>query len=415
MAEKHESAQRRAARMKMREALALFQGRHPERGVEAMKEVLELDPDFIEPRKWLADYYLRTGKERLAISQYETMLRIEPDNEQLWEGLRAIDPNVAEKLQRLQHVAPDPFAAASARVDTSDLDDFEDEEAVEETREGPAPFLADRRDTGDLVEDEDAIEAAPYQALPWDHEQDAEMRAALESNPAFVDVMDGLELFWRDARTWSRLLVPAVPPCNAHWDVLDPLLSTVADILDGPMPLSLVLSQHTPWPLCLPLQEPTLVLGETYRDFFSQQELLFVLGFCMHLFMNQNAQFAWAADHVVQRKGAMSGLREKIIETAKDFTVGWDERLPREEVVRLSKIAHAYEQRAVLSADRAGLLACPDLEAACRAIGIMVTDPFKAARLTPDNFLERFQHIPAAELPAIGLSRSPWTDEQYAA
>ena len=39
MAEGHETAQRKLARSKMREAMALFEGRHPERGVEIMQEI----------------------------------------------------------------------------------------------------------------------------------------------------------------------------------------------------------------------------------------------------------------------------------------------------------------------------------------------------------------------------------------
>ncbi len=415
MAEEQESAQRKAARMKMREALELFEGRHPERGVETMKDVLELDPDFIEPRKWLADHYADTGQDRLAISQYETMLRIEPDNDDLWDGLRAIDPRIADKLERLQHVAPDPFAAAGASVDTSDLDDFEDEnDELDEDREAATPFQGDAAGD-DVFLDDDTVDTAPYESLAWDHEQDPELRGALDSNSAFVDVMDGFMLLWQDSRTWSRMLVRCVPPNNANWPQLDPLLATAAAALEAPMPLTVVAPEHTPWPLCLPLQDETLVLGEPLRTALNQPELLFILGASLHLFLNDNAQYAWAAEQVIERKVDKPGLHDKVVETARDFTVGWDQALPREEVVRLSKLAHGWEQRAVLSADRAGLLVCADPPAACRAIAIMVGDPFNAPTVTVDGFLAQFKDIPRDELAAISLSRSPWTDPQYAA
>ncbi len=420
MAEEHESAQRKLARSKMREAIELFQGRHPERGVEMMEEILEIDPEFFEPRMWLARHYAAIGEHRLAVSQYETMLRIEPDNEQLWEGLREIDAAAADRLHRLHHVAPDPFVSTRSTDDLDDFDDFEDEELVEEEEEEEsavaAPFRGDTAGDDIFVED-DAIEAAEstVAALPWDYEQDAELRERLDQIAPFVDVLDGFDLFWQDAATWRRLLVTAIPLHDSGWHELDRLVGQVSAFLKAPVPIILTVEEHTCCPLPLPLSEPTLIVGEPYRIALSPHEMLFVLGASLHMFLNQNAQYAWAADHVVERESDRSGLHGKVLEAAHDFTVGWDQDVPREEVVRLAKIAHAWEQRAVLSADRAGLLCCEDPEGACRAIAVAVGDPYRDASLSVERYLEQFKDVPAAQLAAIGLSHSPWTDRQYAA
>lgn len=416
MAEEHESAQRKLARTKMREALELFEGRHPERGVERMQEVLEIDPEFLEPRMWLAKHYAAIGEHRLAISQYETMLHVEPDNEQLWEGLRAIDPAAADRLHRLHHVAPDPFVSTRGGDDLDDFDDFADEDFVDEGAAVAAPFRGDTAG-GDVFVEDDTIDAAESSvaALPWDYEQDAEFRERLEQNAPFVDVLDGFDLLWQDAATWRRLLVTAIPLHDSGWHELDKLIGQVSAFLKGPVPIILTVAEHTCCPLALPVGEPTLIVGEPYRTALSQHEMLFVLGAALHMFLNRNAHYAWAADHITEREADRSGLHGKIVGAAHDFTLGWDQNVPREEVVRIAKIAHAWEQRAVLSADRAGLICCEDPEGACRAIAVAVGDPYRDASLSVERYLEQFKDVPAAQLAAIGLSHNPWTDRQYAA
>ena len=131
--------------------------------------------------------------------------------------------------------------------------------------------------------------------------------------------------------------------------------------------------------------------------------------------LNENAQCAWACEHVIAREGIRPQLRSEIVHAASDFTVGWADGVPNEEVLSLAKIAHAWEQRLVLSADRAGLLACRDAAAACRAIAVLVTGPDGASNVTVADLLARFKDVPPNELAAISLAHDPWTDPQYAA
>ncbi len=415
-----ESQQRKLARRKMQEAKQLFEGRHPERGVEAMREVLELDPELIEARRWLAEYYRRTGQDRLALSQYEEMLRLEPDNAELWDELRSIDPATADRLQRLQHVAPDPFVAQRAQVDMSDLEDFEDEdeEFGDEDEVGPAPFRgATAVDDVVLGDEEETIEAAgpTHEVLPWEHEQEVEYREALDNIPAFADVLDGLMLFWQDPQGWSHLVGEARAGSDAGWPQIDSLAPLAAGSLKVPPPSILVFPGRMRLPLALPLQNPTLVVGESYRMALTDQETLFLLGFGLHGFRSENAECFWAAEHVIGREAAVGDLRRRVTESAGDFTVGWEQSLPRAEIGRLAKIAHAWEQRAVLSADRAGLLACRAPDAACRTIAAMTCKAGDEGTASADDLLAQFEDTPPGELAAIGLAHDPWTDPQYAA
>lgn len=419
MAEEQESQQRSIARRKMREAIDLFEGRHPEQGVEAMREVVEIDPEFIAPRKWLADYYVAADEKHRAISQYEDMLRIEPENDELWEELRSIDPTVADRLRRLSDLPPDPFVAQRADADLDDLDDFEaeDEEEEEEAEAVAAPFAATAADDIVADGDEEFVEeaASDYEPLAWEHEQEAEYREQLDRIPGFVDVWDGLALFWADPQGWSRLLGQCSAPEDAHWPELDNLVTTAAGSLHGPPPDALVLYQHTRMPLALPMRNSTLVVGEPYRTALSHQELLFFLGAGVHGLMNENAQYTWACEHIIGREPDDCELRLNISKAAEDFTVGWDDSVPRDEVGRLARICHAWEQRAALSADRAGMLACGNIEAASRAIAAMCSEPGEASMVSTGDFLAQFEDVPAGELAAVGLAHDPWTDPQYAA
>lgn len=412
MAQEHESTQRKAARIKMHEALRLFEGRHPEQGVEAMKEVLELDPEFAEPRKWLADYYESTGKQRLAVSQYEELLRIEPENAEFWAGLRRVDPVTAERIERLRHAPPDPFVGR-ADADMSDLDDFdEDEEPVEEQPDVGAPFQAAPADDDDLFVDDDDEDA--YEPLPWDHEQDAQFREQVEQNPGFRDVMDGCTLFWQDPQGWSHLVGECRAPEDAGWDMLDEMGPAAAADLHVKIPSILVAPGHTKTPIPLPLKNPTLVFGEALKFALGSQELLFALGVGMHGLLNNNAQTIWACEVIAERQ-LDSDVRRRVLHNASEFTVGWDQSMPRDEVARIRKLCHAYELRAVLSADRAGLLACGNVNASLRAVAAMVANEGDGMSASAEGLIAQFKDVPPAQLAAIPLARDPWTDPQYAA
>jgi hypothetical protein len=411
-----ESAQRKTARMKMRDAQRLFEGKHPEQGVEMMKEVLELDPEFVEPRKWLADYYAKAGKDRLAISQYEEMLRIEPDNQELWEGLRQIDPVTADKLQRLRNAAPDPFVAEGKGVDMSDLDDFDDEPEADEPEQDEdaagAPFMGAPANDDDLFIGDD--DADVYEPLAWDHEQDAEFREQVEQNPGFQDVMDGCSLFWEDPQGWSHLLGEARAPADCGWDMLDELGPAAAADLHSQIPTILVTSGHAKCPIPMPLKNPTLVLSETQQFALGNQEVLFALGMGTHGLLKDNAKIVWGCQVIAERELDCE-LRERVLHNASEFTVGWDQSMPREEVKRIRRLCHAYELRAVLSADRAGLIACGNISSSLRAIAALVADEGDGMTATPEGLLEEFSDVPPGELAAIPLARDPWTDRQYAA
>lgn len=417
--EPEESKEHKQARRKMSEARKLFE-KKPEAGVEEMRNLLEMYPDFMEARQWLADHYEETEQTRRAVSQYEEMLRLEPESEELWEGLRRIDPARANQLERFRHVAPDPFVSGDTKTDTSDLDDFDDfddEDEIEASepveRDRAAPFQGDTADDDIFLEDDD--EDYGYETPAWAHEQDPEYRDQLDANRGFADAFDGFRLFWGDPQGWSTLLGECRAPEDADWGELEDLTPAAAGSLHAAPPTVLVFPDHTRIPLPLPLTNPTLVLGETLRMALNDQETIFVLGFGINGLVSENAEYMWVAQHVAERQVEDCELRMRVLHTGADFALGWDEGMPREESTRVAKLCHAWELRAVLSADRAGLVACGSVDAACRAIAALAGDPGEASIISVDDFMEQFKDVPAGELAAIALTHDPWTDPQYAA
>lgn len=414
--ETQETPQQKQARRKMAEVVALF-AKKPEQGVEMMRDLLEMYPDYIPARQWLADHYEATEQTRKAVTQYEEMLRLDRENDEIWEGLRRVDPATAGRLERLRHLAPDPFVKQKNASGSSDLDDFEDfeEEEPEEIDSAKArPFHGDTAGD-DIFLDDNGDDDYGYEPPGWMYEQDPEYRDRLESNPGFMDALAGFNLFWDDPQGWSTLLGECLAPADADWGELDEILPAAAGSLSAPPPTVLVFPEHTHLPLSLPLTNATLVVGETLRMALNQQETLFVLGFGINGLMNESAQFMWAAQHVAERDIEDCELRLRVVRSGADFAVGWDEGMPREETTRVAKLCHAWELRAVISADRAGLIACGSSDAACRAIAALVGDPGEAGLVSVEEFLAQFKDVPPAELAAIPLSHDPWTDPQYAA
>ncbi len=209
MAEDQESQEEKLARRQMAEALELFE-KKPDQGIEAMRNLLEVYPDFMEARQWLADYYEEADETRLAVSQYEQMLRIEPENDEVWEGLERVDPPTAKRLRRFRNVAPDPFLSGSEAEGAADLDDFENEdEEFQQAAEEPSGQFSGA-ETSDDIFLEDEGDDYDYEPLAWAHEEDPEYRDQLDKNSAFVDVLDGFMLFWDDPQGWSHLLGQAL-------------------------------------------------------------------------------------------------------------------------------------------------------------------------------------------------------------
>lgn len=415
MSDQHVSAERKLAMMKMQEALKLAEGRHPERGVEKMHEVLEIDPKFIDARIWLARFYLANDNKHMAVSQFEEILRIDPDNQVARAKLREADPVTAERIERLQRIAPDPFVAERAKVDMSDLDDFDegDEEHAEDDGTG-APFSSDRAGTAVFVE-EGQGEAVYYEPLPWEHDQEREYRDKLDQSDAFVRLLCGYAELWCDEDVCGRLLAGCLEPENAGFKDLRALNEEACAALGAEATRLLVADGWLRTPVTLPVGNGTVIVGGDIREINTGPEVKFWLAWACHNLLSGAAEYIWSCEQVLSHSGQVPDIAVAINAMAAGHIRGWDEGLDEEARKELIRDCQAWEMRAVLSADRGGLLGVGEEAVVRRAIASAAVDRKHAAEVTSTQFLGIFRAKQPAELARIGVQANPWLDPQYAA
>jgi len=419
MGEEQISPERKQAQLKMREALQIAKGRKADRAVEVVKEVMQLDPTWVEPRQWLAEHYARSGQQRLAVEMLEELLRLEPENDRLWKALEELDSAAAERLRRLHDVAPDPFVAqrAATAAVASDFDELggQDEGFVDTApAAGGAPFAAGHPPDTDLLVEEEAEEyyAEP---LPWEHDQDREYRDKLEASDAFIRLLDGFAALWDDEGAWQDLLEGCQEPVEAGVEELIELNERAAVALEAEPPRVLVSEAAARLPLVLPLAESTVIVGADARETFTNREMVFWLAWACHNLLSGAGEYAWACEAMLAHETPTSDLEVRVNETAAGRIEAWNEGLSQEDLTELAKLCQAWEQRAVLSADRAGLLAVEEEVIARRAMAGAAADRKAAPDITATEFLGHFRSLETRELARISLKQNPWTDPQYAA
>lgn len=420
MSEEQISPERKQAQLKMREALQIAKGRKAQHAVEVVREAIHLDPTWLEPRQWLADHYRSSGQQRLAVGMYEELLRLDPDNKQSWHALEELDSAAAARLRRLHNVAPDPFvaqrtAAATASADFDELGDDEGDFADTESHAEGAPFAAARAADTDLFVEEEEAEEYYAEPLPWEHDQDREYRDKLEASEALVKLLDGFAALWDDEAAWQDLLEGCQEPADASLEELIELNERAAVVLEAEPPRVLVSEAAARIPLVLPLAESTVVVGADAREVFTNREAVFWLAWACHNLLSGAGEYAWACECVLAHETPTSDLEVRIHEAAAEQVQGWNEGLSQEDLTELAKLCQAWEQRAVLSADRAGLLAVEEEVIARRAMAGAAAERKAAAEITATEFLGQFRSMKTADLAHIGLKQNPWTDAQYAA
>lgn len=138
------SAERSAAYYKLREAEQEAHKGHLEKAIGLARDALQEDPTYIEARFWIAAQYEAMDELRKASHEYQDIIHGNHENEEAWAKLRAIDPDAAGRMERLQQIAPDPFVVLREHPEDldEDLDDLSSlaaERAAETEEEELAP------------------------------------------------------------------------------------------------------------------------------------------------------------------------------------------------------------------------------------------------------------------------------------
>lgn len=409
MSDEHVSSERKLAQMKMREALKVAEGRHPERGVEMMLQVIEMDPKFLEPRMWLAEFYLVNDRKAMAVSQYEEMLHIEPKNTEVSDKLREVDSVAADKLERLQNVAPDPFITTSRATASGDFDDFDDDDPGDDDETAGVPFGAHA--VSDIFEEDEPEEDVYYEPLPWEHEQEREYRDKLDASDAFIKLLNGYADLWYDTTAWDE----ALADCSEADQAVADANERACAALGAETTRVLLANEWLRIPLAAPVETPTIIIGVRAPEVFTEAELVFWLAWANHTLLGGAAEYAWPCEEALPHTGRISDLGMSFGTAAAGRIEGWDEGLSEDDLGKLTRNCQAWEMRAVMSADRAGILAVGEEAVARRAIAGGSVDPKHAATVTTTQFLGLFRAKEVKELSRITIKTNPWFDPQYAA
>jgi tetratricopeptide (TPR) repeat protein len=434
------SPQRKGAYYKFRQGVTEMQKGHAEKGIELIRASLDDDPEYIEPRQWLTRYYVKQEDIPRATRELEAIIQLNRDNQEAWELMRKISPATADRLERLHSIAPDPFVLARKASLTEDVDeggnlvdDDDDWDASEldgERTIGADPFIkvplaADMLDDGD-DDGQDSEANAPPEEVPameqrggyaWEYEQDRQYLARWQAEAAVNLISSKIQGLWKDRDAWERVL-----ELCAHLDKrLHPAIFQVTEQaaarLGVDMPEIYVFPERCLHPVIVKDNPPIIAVPTGLIRALSQEQMLFQIGREIgHILTGYLAQMQ-AVKIITARRSALAG---DLAATLSDFLEAqvkyWDEKLSRDEVTRLKKLGHAWQQRCELTADRAGLICCRNIKVACDALAKTTARSHElAANLDADVLLAEYKHREVGSLAAIPVEESPSRNPEYVA
>ena len=412
---------------------------HQDRAEDLAKEALEFDRSFNEARMFLANLYIAQGENHMASRVLQDALYTNREDQQAWAKLREIDAASAARLERLGNIAPDPFVAVHAAGVADEFDSFEDvgdqdaEPQWRYEREGSGDIFAEEeRDAGAAPVAAPVVDAAPVGAAPaaaagahdqrgaapWEYEQDRPYLARWQQEAIVRKLVAEIRELWGShleplrpvfnmcahlERSRHPEIVDEAQHCCAVLRVREPELMVFPERCMHPVPI-----QDGPARLAIPTGLIRSMKGA---------ELVFQIGREVEYIRSGYLAEWQAADLVAKRPTRLVGdVSTALMELLHELLASTENTIGRDARPNLAKLAHAWQQRATLTADRAGWLCCGDTDAACRAIA-KTTAPSveKAATTTLESFLEQFKDQDPAQLAAIPPNETPDRSVTYAA
>lgn len=451
------SPERTRAYYKFKEAEQQALKHHGEQALQLAQDAVEIDPTYTEVRFWIASMYRRQDKTRRASLVYQEILHQDRDDQKAWAALREVDPAAADRLERLHDIGADPFVANrtgdSHGEDMDDLAGLADEFASDQPEEelGRAHDVAlddlgDLEGTGgvkamleaevgsitgvqpaheagaEIAADEmgadDAAAPAPPAAGPpdWLYEEDLKYRDKMAQHPAYAKLLPEIIRFWKNDEKWDTAISGSVHfDPQRHPGVME-VCREVEARLGAPK-----------WELCLCPERrmiscvtrgdpPTISLTTGCINTLTHEELVFMVGRFTAMVVAGHVPFIQMTMMTLERSPrTITDVETDMLYLLKDEHGGWDAGVHREDRMKLGQLCHAWQQRAELSADRGGLIACGDLDIACKAIArLTAPDSTAAQTVTAQGLIDKFQGQDVAQLAAIPTKEDPARNEGYA-
>ncbi len=438
MADESTSDRRQQARSIFEEAQQAYASGRLAWAVEYAREALRVDGGYAEAR-------VEAGAIDRASRQYQIILRSDRDDRKAWAALEAIDPEAADRVRRLHEIPPDPFVRRRRARISEEFDMMGEIGAEQEIEEGAAPFVhkeisedfepldevvpsQELREVGGIspkrrAGSSDAFEAfdelgdeeiAGGEAPGWEFTEDREYYQQWMAIEGVAELVAAIEDAWA-----TRVVQPVVAACVPVGDDYPQLIAAAANAAQklsaDPPELYLTAERHMQ-PFVIQSRPTILAVPQGVCQVLSPAELTFVVGRCLGPILSGYLGPLQAVDVLLQRpinsvRQLRLNWRELITEATADIAPTQEPQVRR----RLRAIGHAWQQRAELSADRAGLLACSDCEASCDAIARgTAASAQEAAERTAARLMARYEGHSVAQLAAIPTDEDPAISAEYA-
>lgn len=410
--------ERKAAELSLRKAREAASRGRVEEAVQHATDALENDPAYLEVRRFLGELYEGADENARASREYQAIIQSDRDDESAWEALRRVDPTGAERLERLHDIAPDPFVGTRQPVNSNMLSDIgaNDEENEEEYDEDES-----QSETVSTAEPPAVQQTSPDGEIDarvaWAFEQDYEFRHHLLARPGISDMVEKLQDMSMDYDAWERALVSCAHLDKERWAQEYEVTAEIVEFFGIEHPSLYFAPERRMIPTIIG-GDPTMVaITAGMINALPDATLHFVLGRTMaHLALHDQLCRQVATVCLQRSPASQTDVEEALTDLLVTTTLGWDVGVSRDEMIMTRKVAHAWDQRAALSADRGGLLACGDIDAACLAIARgTARDSDIAATLSLAEFMAQYDGKDPRQLAAIDPKECPLRNGPYGA
>ncbi|MFO7945330.1 MAG: zinc metalloprotease HtpX [Armatimonadota bacterium] len=303
-----------------------------------------------------------------------------------------------------------------------DTADIEPGDAPEGTVSGEEPDEQEELEPPDITtddEEEDTAQSArgPQVEVPWAFEQDYDFRRRLDESPGIPAIFEALEDIADDFDAWDQVMVSSAHlDADRHTTVYG-AFEDAAEFFDVEMPEIFLAPERRVCPIVVRANPGAVTMTTGVMKAMDDNEIRFIVGRLMSHFALDDHDYHHIVTIVLQRTPmTITDIEQARIDVLSDHATGWDIGVSREERQKITKLAHAWQQRNELSADRGGLLFCGDLKTACTAIAKSTCrDGESAAALDYSEFVQQFKGVNPSELANIDPKEDPLRSPEYGA
>lgn len=312
-----------------------------------------------------------------------------------------------------------PLGAAGSGGGAADYEDldmtaYEEAEAEggEEAPVAEAPVVA----TAAPAVAVPAVSVTPTGQLPaWLYEEDLKYRQKMDHNPVYAKLLPKVIEFWKNDEAWDTAICGSVHLDETRHPEIVQVCREVAVKMGVPSWLLYVCPERRMICTITRGAPPTISLTTGMINTLNHTEQAFVMGrHCTMVLCGHVAYLQMATLTLERSPRSITDVEIDMLELLKHEHAGWDAGVHREDRVKLGALCHAWQQRAELTADRGGLIACGDLEAACNAIAKTVCADSTAAQTANwKTLMEKYKGQDTGQLAAIASKEDPVRHEGY--